>query len=130
MANHTKITLAVAKKLRPDVFKGYGDEYSQTSASYAQEQLFGVVKEVLLALEKCGYRVLDPLSVMTPLMVETGTRMRLDGKTIEEIVVTQLLMIKPLFPAEEIHNENYRKYFKKLRHGKRGETLLEIARRI
>lgn len=103
MANRTKLVESVARGLRPDVFYWTKANYdkdlaiqSWNSIDKEQVRLKGIVEEVLLNIEKIGYRIFDPSQYVCDEMVE------LLGK------------IPTLFPTLEIHKKFQGKFFKKM----------------
>lgn len=122
MANCTNVVLAVAKRLRPTVFRWTAKNYKKDVAPYSlmsyereQERILGIVKEILLIVERLGYRIIKPGETVTPEVIQRLIDMRELGYSDEEVISAQLLMIKPLFPKEEVHGEHRKKYFKSLK---------------
>lgn len=102
MANRTKLIEDVARALRPDVFRWTKANYdiglagqSWSSLEHEQTRLKGIVSEVLLNVEKVGYRVFNP------------------EEFVNDEVVGFYDLIPPLFPILEIHKKFRGKFFKR-----------------
>jgi hypothetical protein len=102
MANRSKLITDVARSLRPDVFRWTKANYdadlslaSWNSLNNEQQRLIGIVGEVLLNVEKCGWRIFDPNTIVND----------------ENIKIFEQL--PKLYPNLEIHKKFRGKFFKR-----------------
>lgn len=102
MANRTKLIEDVARALRPDIFRWTKANYdkdlavaSWRSIELEQERLKGIIDEVLLNVEKVGFRIFNP----------------------EDFVSDQTVgffdLIPTLYPRLQIHKKFRGKFFKR-----------------
>lgn len=113
MTNCTEVANAVARKLRPDIYRK--DAFSAKKLDAEQARLAVPIKEVLNALELAGYRILAPKAGLTTRAIQVSAKMRLIGRPIEEIIEQVLLMTPLLFPQREQGPWLKRKCFKPLK---------------